>query len=232
MFGNLLRRLRPLGPEPVRGPVQRPQEGACGDGGVGGVERPGAQAADDEGADAALVAVAFGDDARAQTRRQRVDFEMRGRALDLVDQAEHVRDRHLAQSRRQRAAIPARRGERTQQPVGGLILAEEEELVLAAEVVIQVGRGKVGRDRDMAHAGGGEAARPEDPRRRAHDVHAPGMGPFRTAVRNLNHGSDCSPGQARGQDPRVKVLRVLGVLEVLRVLDGSWVRAWLRVRNL
>ena len=225
MFGNLLRRLRPLGPEPVRGPVQRPQEGACGDGGVGGVERPGAQAADDEGADAALVAVAFGDDARAQTRRQRVDFEMRGRALDLVDQAEHVRDRHLAQSRRQRAAIPARRGERTQQPVGGLILAEEEELVLAAEVVIQVARGKVRRDRDMAHAGGGEAARPEDPRRRAHDVHAPGMGPFRTAVRNLNHGSDCSPGV--DAEPRV-AREVREVRKVLEVLGGLR----LRVRNL
>ena len=180
----------------MRGPVQRAQERACGDGGVGGIQRPGAQTADDERADAAFVAVALGDDARTQGGRKRVDFEMGGRALDLVDQAQNVRDRHLAQAHRQRPAILARRGERVQQAVGRLVLAEEEELLLATKVVIQVARGEIGGDGDVAHAGGGEAARPEDTRRRAHDLHAPGVRPFRTAVRKLNHGSDCSPGPA------------------------------------
>ena len=159
----------------MRGPVQRAEEGAGGDGGVGRVQRPGADAAGDQRAHAALVPVAFGDDAGAQRRGQRVDLEVRGRTLELVDETEHVRDRQVAEAHRQRPAILARRRERLQQPVGGAVLAEEQQLVLAAEVVIQVAGGQVGGGGDVAHAGRGEAARPEDARRRAHDLDAAGV---------------------------------------------------------
>ena len=63
-----------------------------------------------------------------------------------------------------RAGAPAagrlapRRGERGEQTVERAVLAEKQDLVLAAEVVVQVAGREVGGDRDVAHAGGGEAA--------------------------------------------------------------------------
>jgi hypothetical protein len=51
---------------------------------------------------------------------------------------------------------------------------------------------QVGGDRDVAHAGGGEAAGPKHPRRGAHDLDAAGVRPFRTTVRRMNHGSSLS----------------------------------------
>ena len=118
MLGDLLRRLRPFRAEPVRGPVQCAQERTGGDGGVGGVQRPGAKTAEDKRAHATFVAVALGDDAGTQRGRKRVDFKMSGGALDLIDQTQDVGDGHLTQAHRQRPAIPARRSERVQQAVG------------------------------------------------------------------------------------------------------------------
>ena len=112
----------------------------------------GADATGDERTDAALVLIAFGDDARAQTRRQRVDFQVRRGSFDLVEQTEDVSDRHLAQAAGQRSATLARGGERVEEAIDRSVLTEEEQFVLAAEVVIQVGRRKIGGGRDMAHA--------------------------------------------------------------------------------
>jgi hypothetical protein len=174
--GDLLRRLRTVGSEPVRSPVQRAEEGACGDGGVDRVQRAGAHAAGDQGADAALVSVALGDDTQSEVPGQGVDLEMRRRSFDLVDETEDMSGGHLAQAIGQRAAIPARRGERFEQPIGGAVLTEEQQLVLAAEVVIEVAGGQIGGRGDVAHAGVGEAAGAEDARRRAHDRHAASVG--------------------------------------------------------
>ena len=125
----------------------------------------------DERPHPALVAIALGDDAVAKPRRQRVDLEVGGRSLDLVEQAEHVRDGHIAQPIGERLpAMASRLGERLEQPIERSILAEEQDLVLAAEVVIEVAGREVGGDGDLPHPGGGEAAGAEHARRRPHDL--------------------------------------------------------------
>ena len=179
-----------VGTEPLRRPVERAEKGAGRDRRVSRGERSPRDARGDERADAALVAVAFGDDHRAALRRQRIDLEVRRRALDLGDQAQRVTYGELAQSIRQwPACVALRGGQRREQAVQRSVLTEEEDLVLAAEVVIEVGRRQIGGDGDVAHAGGGEAAAAEDLRRGAQDVDAPRFGADRTAVRKLNHRS-------------------------------------------
>jgi hypothetical protein len=158
-------------------PVERAEEGARGDGRIGSVQGAAADAVRHKGAHAALVPVAFRDDEAAQPRREGVDLEVRGGSFELVDEAQDVGGREIAQAIGQRPAVASRRGERVEQAVERSVLAEEEELVLAAEVVIQVAGREVGGDRDVAHAGGGEAARAEHARRGAHDLHTAEVGP-------------------------------------------------------
>jgi hypothetical protein len=135
---DLLRRPRSLRAEPVGGPIQGAEESARRDGGVGGVQDPEPDAAGDQRADAALVAIAFDDDAGTKARRKGIHLEVRGRPFDFVNQTEDVRDRHVAEAGPQRPPILARGGERFEQPIHRAVLAEEQELVLAAEVVIEV----------------------------------------------------------------------------------------------
>jgi hypothetical protein len=160
----------------MRRPVERAEEGARGDDGVAASQFAAAHAGGDERPDAALVAIALGDDERAQAGGQRVDLEVRRRSFDAVDQAQDVRHGQRVQPRPEGGAAGPRRAQREQQPVQRAILAEEQDLVLAAEVVVQVARGQVGGEGDLAHAGGGEAADPEDARRGAQDVQAAGVG--------------------------------------------------------
>jgi hypothetical protein len=160
----------------VRGPVQRAEEGSRCDGGVGRAERSGANAVGHERADAALVLIAFGDDARSQTRGEGVNLEMRSRSLDLVDEAEDVRDGDLAEADRQRAPIPPSSRQRVEEPIHRAVLAEEQQLVLATEVVIEVAGREIRGHGDVAHASGGEPARPKHAGGGAHDLHAPGVG--------------------------------------------------------
>jgi hypothetical protein len=157
----------------VRRPVQRAEERARGDGRVGGAQRTAPDAVGDQGADAALVTIALGDDAGAERRRQRVDGEMGGRSLDLVEQAHDMGRRHLLQPVGERSGIARRLRQRVEQPIERSILAEEENLLLAAEVVIQIAGRQIGGRGDIAHAGGGKAPGAEDPGRRAHDLDPP-----------------------------------------------------------
>jgi hypothetical protein len=149
--------------------------------------------AGDERPNAAFVAIAFGDDALAKARRERVDFQVRRRAFHAVDETQHMGDGELAKTGGERPLIlPAPfvgDGQCREQAVQRPVLAEEEQLLLAAEVVIQVPRREVGGDSDVAHAGGGEAAGAEHAGGGAHDFYAAGLGAFRTTVRRLNHGS-------------------------------------------
>jgi hypothetical protein len=162
----------------VRGPVERAEKRARRDRGIGGAQLAPPDAVGHHCAHAALVAIALGDDWRAQPRRQRVDFEMGGRPFDFVEQAQHVRGRHLAQPIGERPrAIALRVGQRLEQAIERAALAEEQDLVLAAEIVIEIAGREVGRDRDLAHAGGGKAAGAEDAGGGAHDVDAPRIGP-------------------------------------------------------
>jgi hypothetical protein len=95
----------------------------------------------------------------------------------------------LTQALCQRLPIACGRRQRGEQPIERAVLAEEQDFVLAAEVVIEVGRREVGGPGDVAHAGGGKAAAAEDLRRGPQDLDAPRIGPDRTAVRKLNHRS-------------------------------------------
>lgn len=106
-------------------------------------------------------------------------------------------DGQIAQSVWERPAPGARGGGGREQPVERSILAEEEDIVLAGEVVVEVARREVGGDGNLAHAGGGEAARPEHVRGGAQDLDPAAVGPrpgaagrrIRTVVRRSNHGS-------------------------------------------
>jgi hypothetical protein len=172
-----VRRVRPFRPEPVGGPVQRAEKRARGDGGVGRAQRRAPDPVGDERAHAALVLIALGDDRRAQPRRQRIDLEVRRRSLDLIEQAPDVRHRQLVQTVGERpGAVAARLGQRLEQAIERSTLAEEEDLVLAAEIVIEVARREIGGDGNLAHPGGGEAASAEDARGGAHDGDAPAVG--------------------------------------------------------
>ena len=189
VVGDLIGRERTIGAKPLRRPVQGAEKRAGRDGGVGGGERASGDPGRDQRADAALVAVPFGDDDRPPLRGQRVDLEVRRRSFDLRDEAQRVANGELAQTLGERAPIAFGGGQRRQQPVQRSILAEEEDLVLAAEVVIEVRGRQVGGDRDVSHAGGREAAAAEDLRSRAQDVDAAALGADRTTVRKLNHRS-------------------------------------------
>jgi len=162
----------------VRRPVERAQEGARGDEGVSSGQRAGPDPRGDERAHAAFVSIALGDDARAKAGRQRVDLEMRRRALDFVQQTENMGGGQIAKARRQRSALAPGRGEREQQPIRGAVLAEEEQFVLAAEVVIQVAGRQIGGNPDVPHACRREAVLAKHASRRAHDFHLAGFRAF------------------------------------------------------
>ena len=167
----------------MRRPVQRSEKRARCDGVA------------DHRADAALVAVALGDDRRAQPPRQGVHLEVRRGPLDFVDQAEHVSDSEAVQPSGERTARASRPVERGQHPIERSALTEEQQLVLAAEIMIQIGGGQFRGARDVAHAGGGEADVPEGSRGGAQDVDPARVGASfakragRTAVRKVNHRS-------------------------------------------
>jgi hypothetical protein len=157
-------------------PVERAEKSARGDGRIGGTEGAAADPVGHQGADAALVAIALRDNQRTQSRREGVDLEVRGRPFEFVDEAQDMGGGEVVQAIGQRPAIAPRRGERGEQPVERSVLAEEQQLVLAAEVVVQVAGREVGGDRDVAHPGGREPARAEHARGGAHDLDAAPVG--------------------------------------------------------
>ena len=161
----------------MRRPVERAEKGARCDERIGRREHAVAGTLRNQSAHAALVAIALGDDERTQALGKRVDFEVRRGPFDFVHEREDVRLGERAQAVVQRTRVAPRAAERGQELVERAVLAEVEELVLAAEVVIEVAGREVRRVGDLAHAGGGEAARAEEARRRAEDLEAPGIGP-------------------------------------------------------
>ena len=162
----------------MRRPVERAEKGPGGDG------RFGAAAArrGDEGAHSALVAIALGNDPVAKRRRQGVDFEVSGGAFEAIDETEHVRDGEPAEARRERTPIlragRARGGQGVEQAVQRAVLTEVEQLLLAAEVVIQVAGRQIGGNPDVPHACRREAVLAKHASRRAHDFHLAGFRAF------------------------------------------------------
>ena len=126
--------------EPERRPIEGAEESARRDDRIGRPQRTGLNAVYDERAHAALVPVALRDDERAKPAGKGVHFEVRRGALDFVDEAQHVRFGERLKPRRDRLAAAAGGRECGEQPVQGPILAEIEQFVLAAEVVIEVSR--------------------------------------------------------------------------------------------
>ena len=97
-----------------------------------------AEAGRDQAANAPLVPVAFGDNDAAQPGRERIHFEMCRRSLDVGDQTEHVAGGQRPQALDDRAAVRRDRAQRREQAIERLVLTEEQELVLPAEVMIEV----------------------------------------------------------------------------------------------
>ena len=165
-----------VGTEPVRRPVEGAEKGTRRDGRIAAAQLAATDARGDERADAALVAIALGDDGRAQAGGEGVDLEVRRRPFDAVDQTQDVRHRQRVQPRGEWAAAGAGGAQGTQEAVERPILAEEEDFVLAAKVGVQVAGGEIGGDGDLAHPGGGEAASAEDAGGGAEDLEAAGVG--------------------------------------------------------
>ncbi len=164
-------------------PIERTEKRARGDRRIDGTQLATPDSGGEEGAHAALITIAFGHDQVPQRGRKRVHFEMRRRPFEFVDEAAHVRQRERPQPVREWTAGATGLDERREQPIERAILAEEQNLVLAAEIVVQVRGGQIRSHRDVAHACGGITARPEHARGRAEYFHAAGFGANRTAVR-------------------------------------------------
>lgn len=165
-----------VGSEPVCGPVERAEESAGGDIRIRSSESSFADALGDERADAALVPITLGDDEGSQPAGEGIHLEVRSRALDFVEQAEDVSFGELPDALRQRPVAAARVCEGCRQFVEGPILAEIQQLVLPAEIVIQVRRREVRSLGNVAHAGSREAARSEHARRCLQDAETPCIG--------------------------------------------------------
>ena len=118
---------------------------------------------------------------------------MSGGAFDFVDDAPDVRGGQGVETVRQRPTAGARIADSRQQPIECPVLAEEQNLFLAREVMIEVGGRQIRFDRDITHAGGGETAAAEHAGGCPEDLDPPSLGAplgsFRTAVRKSNHGS-------------------------------------------
>jgi hypothetical protein len=124
-IGDGSRRRRAIRPEPLRGPVERAEEGAGRNRGVGSRQFAAPDAGHDQGADGPLVAIPLGDNPRPQLHRQGIDLEVRGGAFDFVDDAADVGGCQRAQAAGQRPAVGSRPRRGGNQAIERAILAEE-----------------------------------------------------------------------------------------------------------
>ena len=175
--GDFLRRLAAVRPEPLGRPVERAEKRSGRDGRIARAQGAAAEAGRHQAPNAALVAVAFGDDDAAQRGRERIHFEMCRRSLDVGDQTEHVRGGQRPQALDDWPAVGRGGAQRREQAIERSVLTEEQELVLPAEIVIEVAGREIGGDSDLAHAGGGETAAAENLRGGAENLDATGLGP-------------------------------------------------------
>ncbi len=95
--GNRFAGQRTVGTKPLDGPVQRAEEGAGRHRRIGRRELAAPDARRDQRPDSTLVAIAPCHHGRPQPAGERVELEVHGRSLDLVDHAEHVLGRKRAQ---------------------------------------------------------------------------------------------------------------------------------------
>jgi hypothetical protein len=107
--GNALchvgRRLRAVGSEPLRRPVESTEKGFRCDGGVARKQGAPADTRRDQVPHPPLVAVTLGDNRAPQSSRQRIHFEMCSRPLNFRNQTEDVLDRQRVQAFGERTAL-------------------------------------------------------------------------------------------------------------------------------
>jgi hypothetical protein len=175
-LGDLVRSVRTVRAKPGRGPVEGTQKGARSDCRVAAAELAPPHSLSDERTDSALVPIAFGDDERTEFWRQRVDLEVCRRTLYFVDEAEDMGNGETPKPAGERPLARRSIVECGEQAIERAVLTEVQQLLFAAEVVVQVGRGEIGRDGDLAHAGGGKTALAKRLCRRAQDFEAPVIG--------------------------------------------------------
>src|SRR5712675_1143699 len=99
---------------------------------------------------------------------------MRGGAFDFVKDAMQMEGDYGAKFFRGGGSCAASSVEIGDQAIEGIVLAEEEDFVFAAEIVIEIGRGEVGGCGDFAHSGFGVAADAEFASGGAQDVQPAG----------------------------------------------------------
>ena len=181
VLGDHLRDLTPgnrsVGTKPLHGPVECAQKRPGGDRRVGLRQFAAPDAGRDQRTDGAFVAIAPGDHRGAPPGGQGVELEVRRRPLYLFDQTAHVIGSQRAQPRRHRSLAAPGGGGVGQEAIERAVLAEIENLVLAAEVVVKVGGGEVRGHRDIPHASSGKAHRLEHPGGGGEDRGAPRLGP-------------------------------------------------------
>src|SRR5690349_9093621 len=97
---------------------------------------------------------------------------MRRRSFNLIKQAAQMGNHYRLQFRGRRCSHAPRLFKGFHHPVQGAVLAEEENVVFAMEVVIEIRRGKLRRLRDVAHPGLLETAGAELPPRSAQNLQA------------------------------------------------------------
>src|SRR5258708_11453839 len=92
-------------------------------------------------------------------RRNRVGQEVGGGAFDVVKDAMQVKGDDRAEFFGRGGFCASSLFEIDDQAIESAVLAEKENFILAAEIVVKVSRGEVGGSGDFAHARFGKAAR-------------------------------------------------------------------------
>jgi hypothetical protein len=173
---DMRRDIGTIGPEPVRGPIERAEKCPRADLWIRGPKRTRADPLLDERPDAPLVSIPFRNNPGTQPSRQGVNVEMGRRPFDLVEQTADVGFGQGTDSSGERAVGAVRRRQRGQQALQRPVLTEVEQLVFAAEVVIQVAGRQIRSDGNLAHAGCREAPLPKQPGCGSKDLDPPRIG--------------------------------------------------------
>jgi hypothetical protein len=178
--------------EPLHRPVDRAQDRQRRDLGVDRPEDAGGDPLLEDLAEGVLVFVAPLLHLPPPGLAQGLDLEVGERArrpLLGVVQQHHVPFDQQAQLLIRRDGQPAHPRREGQEAPQRILLDEGEQLLLVLEVVIEVAHRHPQFRRDIAHAGGLEAAPAEDPRRRVEDLALLVEHLVRGSPRDLNHRS-------------------------------------------
>jgi hypothetical protein len=155
--------------DPVDGAQDREGQQLRVSGGEGSLGHALAQ----EAPHAAVHRVALGHDAAQQPRRQGREVQGQRRAVQLVDDHVHELLDQAPQPPLGAAALLRHAPQQAEQYVQGVVVAEEQHLLLVPEVVVEVALGHAQGARDLPGGGAVVAAAPEGRGGAAQDLDAP-----------------------------------------------------------